>query len=176
MSTINMDAETIISHVQPATSASTMSSIGSYDVSLSVYSDEQAPAPMPPFVKIILRETDDIELFSSNSCTVPQDSAEAAAVVEDNKLYDYLTIGKGRARRTSEAEAQTPNTLYKSRAINTDRVRRQNVASYVSNFDMFDTYAELEQSTTTLNADDVQIAMTTYKGGGVGDDEEAMLA
>lgn len=177
MSTINMDRETSTRHAQPLTSTSTTTSIGSYDASLSVYSAQQAPpSALPPFIKIIVRETDDIELYSANSHTVPQDSAEAAAVIEDNKRYDYLTIGKGRARRTSEAEAQTPSTLYKSRAINTDRVRRQNVASYVSNFDMFDTYAELEKSTTTLDADDVQIAMTTYKGGGVGDDEEAMLA
>lgn len=178
MSAMNSDRQTTsTSHTPPSASGvQTTTNTGSSDASLSAYSEQPAVPALPPFIKIIVRETDDIELYASNSCTVPQDAPEAAAVIADNERYDYLTIGKGRARRTSEAEAQTPNTLYKSRAINTDRVKKHNVDSYVSNFDMFDTYAELEQSTTTLDADDVRIAVTTYKGGGVGDDEETMLA
>lgn len=148
---------------------------------------ETAPPPLqpalPPFIKIVVRETDDIDLYAANSITVPKEDEEARRVEEDNKLYDYLTVGKGRTRRTSEAEAQTAMTLFKTRAVNTDRVRRSNIASYVSNFDMFDTYAELERSTQTLESADgaggdgtaTKLAVTTYSGGGVPEDAEAML-
>lgn len=145
----------------------------------SQHDEQQAGAgQLPAFIKIVVRETDDIDLYSSNSITVPKDSSEAPCVEESNKRYDYLTVGKGKSRRTSEAEAQTAMTLYKSRAVNTDRVRRANVGSYVSNFDMFDTYAELERSTHTLEStgdEEVKIAVTTYAGGGLLDEVDAML-
>lgn len=133
--------------------------------------------PLPHYIKIIIRETDDIDLFEMQSVTVPKGSEEAQAVEADNAAYDYLTIGKGKARRTSEAEAQTANILYKSRSVNTDRVRTHNVASYVSNFEMYDTFAELERTTQTLEEDDGnKIALTTYSVSGALDDPDEKLA
>lgn len=133
--------------------------------------------PTPRYIKIITRQTNDIDLFETKSVTVPKGTDEARAVEEDNAKYDYLTIGKGKARRTSEAEAQTANILYKSRSINTDRVRTQNVASYVSNFEMYDTFAELERTTQTLEEDNGnRIALTTYSVSGAHDDPDEILA
>lgn len=133
--------------------------------------------PIPHYIKIIIRETDDIDLFESKSVTVPKGSEEALAVEADNAAYDYLTIGKGKTRRTSEAEAQTANILYKSRSVNTDRVRTQQVGSYVSNFEMYDTFAELERTTQTLEEDNGnKIALTTYSVSGAHDDPDEKLA
>lgn len=62
---------------------------------------------------------------------------------QDNKQYDYLTIGKGKVRRRSDAETQTNETLFKSRKVNTIRKDTANTGSYVSYFEMFDTYRKL---------------------------------
>lgn len=151
-------------------------SLGGLSISAS-QDKEPDDLPNPQYIKIIIRETDNIDLFETKSITVPKDSDEARAVEQDNAAYDYLTIGKGKARRTSDAEAQTANILYKSRSVNTDRVRTQNVASYVSNFEMYDTFAELERTTQTLEEDNGNmIALTTYSVSGALDDPDEMLA
>lgn len=56
------------------------------------------------FLKIVLRETDDVVLFECTSTTVPAESEIAASVLEDNAKYEYLTIGKGKHRPTLDAE------------------------------------------------------------------------
>lgn len=152
-------------------------SIGVGSNSASTDREPIGDPPIPQYIKITIRETDDIVLFEMKSVTVPKGTEEARAVEEDNAAYDYLTIGKGKTRRTSEAEAQTANILYKSRSVNTDRVRTQNVASYVSNFEMYDTFAELERTTQTLEEDNGnKIALTTYSVSGAHDDPDEMLA
>lgn len=127
-----------------------------------------------PFIKIIIRETDDILLYESNSITVPKDSDEAPIVEASNSQYDYMTIGKGKNRRTSEAEAQTTNILYKTRAVNTERIKKSNIGTFVSNYDMFDTYADLARKTTSLDSLDkqVKIEITTYSLGSDDPDEK----
>lgn len=153
------------------TTMAAATSIGSQDKGESI-----SEPPLPQYIKIIVRETGDIDLFETKSVTVPKGSEEARIVEADNDAYDYLSIGKGKARRTSEAEAQTSNILYKSRSVNTDRVRTQNVASYVSNFEMYDTFAELERTTQTLDEDNGnQIALTTYSVSGAHDDPDELL-
>lgn len=119
------------------------------------------------FIKIILRETEDMLLYENNAYTVLMDDAdELAAVTEDNARYDFLTVGKGKQRKTSDAEAQTQQKLVKTRAVNTDRIRTKTVGTFVSNYDMFDTYADLESHTTNLDVDAVDkteiLAITTY--------------
>lgn len=132
--------------------------------------DDDGGQQVGPFSKITLRETEDIDLFQSNSFTVPRESEEAAVVEAQNEAYDYLTIGKGRQRRTGEAETQTTNFLYKSRSVNTDLVKKNSVGTFVSNYDMFDTYADLERNTQSINSLDKRnkIELTTYKTGGGG--------
>lgn len=120
-----------------------------------------------PFAKLTLRETDDMDLFETNSFTVPRESDEAVAVEVANQLYDYLTVGKGRQRRTGEAETQTTNYLLKSRAVNTDLVSTASVATFASNYDMFDTYAELARQTHSVLSSRAKLEVTTYgKPGG----------
>lgn len=132
------------------------------------------------FLKIILRETSDMVLYENNAYTVLLDEAEERAAVEmDNERYDFLTIGKGQQRKTSDAEAQTQQKLLKTRAVNTDRIRKKTVGTFVSNYDMFDTYADLESHTTNLDVEAIDktetLAITTYTLEGSGVDLSELL-
>lgn len=111
------------------------------------------PKMSPTFMKIQLTETDDALLYENNSFTVMVGTDDAEVVHEDNKLYDNLTIGKGNQRKTVNVETQTVDALYKSRAINTDRIAQITADTFVSNYDMFDTYADLERFTESLDLD-----------------------
>lgn len=87
------------------------------------------------FIKLQLTETD-IDLYESASLTVPRGTEEAAAVEKYNADYECLTRGAGKNRRTSEAEVQTENLLVKSRSANTERIKKEEKGSFVSNFEM----------------------------------------
>lgn len=77
-----------------------------------IYDDEDIYAePEQTFLKVILRETDDVVLYECTSTTVPAESVEAVAVLENNANYEYLTVGKGKHRPTLDAEVR--NTLIK---------------------------------------------------------------
>ena len=83
--------------------------------------DRSAPNKIPnQFIKVVLTETDDIVLYESPSLTVLKGSEEAAAVEKANTDYEFLTVGKGRNRRTSDAESQTKDILVKTRNSNTE--------------------------------------------------------
>lgn len=66
--------------------------------------DDSEEEARPSFLKVVLRETDDVVLYECTSTTVPTDSEDAAGVLEDNAKYEYLTVGKGRHRPTLDAE------------------------------------------------------------------------
>lgn len=131
-----------------------------------------------PFIKVLLKETDDMLLFESNSFTVLRDADDANLIEQDNKRYDFLTIGKGKQRKTSNAESQTIDALYKTRSINTDRIRQMDAGTFVSNYDMFDTYVDLERDTKTLDVDLVdkhaRLDITTYSLDGAVDLSEML--
>lgn len=123
---------------------------------------------MNPFIKITLKKTADIVLFEQRSTTVLRDSEEGRQVEEDNRRYEYLTKGQGRKRICFPMETQTPVVLTKTRAVNTDSISKGNVGSYVSNFEMFDTYKDLEQTTKSVDVDGRhKMQVTTYKVGGI---------
>lgn len=88
------------------------------------------------FIKLTLTETEDIVLYENVSLTALKGTEEAEAVEKYNADYEYLTKGAGRNRRTNEAEVQTENVLVKSRSANTERIKKQDQASFVSNFEM----------------------------------------
>ncbi|XP_073829141.1 dynein intermediate chain at 61B [Musca autumnalis] len=98
-----------------------------------------------PFIRIVLRKTELILLYEQQSMTAIKNTEDGNYAEQDNKQYDYLTIGKGKVRRRSDAETQTEETLFKSRKVNTIRKHTTNTGSYVSYFEMFDTYRKLEE-------------------------------
>lgn len=111
--------------------------------------------------------------------TVPKDTEEAEAVEKYNADYEYLTKGAGKNRRTSEAEVQTENLLVKSRSANTERIKKEEKGSFVSNFEMFDTYADLAMRKTSLDLDDekhTKMEVTTYMREGMENIDEVLNA
>lgn len=63
---------------------------------------------------------------------------------EDNKRYEYLTVGKGRNRKVLNAEIQTEPILYKTRETEKERVKNVSSYAFASGWDMFDTYTKCE--------------------------------
>lgn len=69
------------------------------------YDDDESYEESPQqFLKVVLRETDDVVLYECTSTTVPAESEDAAGVLENNAKYEYLTVGKGKHRPTLDAE------------------------------------------------------------------------
>jgi len=81
-------------------------------------------------------------------------------------LINCHLFKKGKNRRTSEGEAQTTDILFKTRGVNTRLVKKSNSGTFVSNYDMYDTYADLQRFTTTSHDQLIKIEMTTYKNEG----------
>uniref|UniRef100_A0A1A9WPR9 Dynein axonemal intermediate chain 4 n=1 Tax=Glossina brevipalpis TaxID=37001 RepID=A0A1A9WPR9_9MUSC len=102
-----------------------------------------------PFIRIVLWKSDLIHLYEQRSVTVPANTDESKLVLKDNDLYEYLVSHRGRMRRRSEAEAQTNLVFRKTRDINTDPVVTTSTASYVSFYEMFDTYQMLNKFSQT---------------------------
>lgn len=100
---------------------------------------------VPPFVKVILRKSVEYRLYAQHSSVVDRNTEEAHLVEIDNRQYDYLTIGKGKIRRRSDADAQTTQVLYKTRDVNTDIVEFANTAIFVSNYEYYDTIEEVKK-------------------------------
>ncbi|ALC44072.1 Dic61B [Drosophila busckii] len=102
--------------------------------------EEHVPTPFKrSFVKVTLRKSEFIELWSQVGTTVPKGTPQGDHVESDNRHYEYLTVGKGKVRRRSDNDAQTDILLTSTRAVNTIFVDYATVGSYVSNFEMYDT-------------------------------------
>lgn len=114
------------------------------------------------FVKITIRKSEFIELHAQINSTVAKGSDQGNAVETDNRLYDYLTVGKGKVRRRSDNDAQTEIVLTNSRAVNTIFVSQATVGSYVSNFEMYDTLQGVVNKQTQITPHmQSQIAIVT---------------
>lgn len=152
--------------------ASTTTSPANVNIFEQLPSHNATPIPLGAtlFKKIRLKETDDMLLFDNNSYTAVCGTDEANAIEEDNKRYDYLVTGTGKHRKMNDVETQTFNALYKTRAINTDHIEKSTTGTFVSNYDMYDTYANLERTTECIQIDyddrHEQLDVTTYSKAG----------
>lgn len=141
------------------------------------------------FVKIKLNETENMLLYENNSRCVMVDTNEESEMDEIetidtlkmNKNSIDLTTNKGQQeKRTKNVVTQTKETLRKTRGINTDRIDQTDVGCYVSNYDMFDTYADLERYTECIDvnneeqSDGKKILLTTYVKDGIGKFDEML--
>ncbi|KAH8365966.1 hypothetical protein KR093_007730 [Drosophila rubida] len=126
------------------------------------------PPSATPFIKVLLRTTPLVVLFERPSMTAELDSDEGRLVLADNQRYAELLAGTDKSLRTVDADTQTVTALKKSRLVNTESLCTAQVGSYVSNFEMFDTYKDLEASTKSVQVQgEQQMQVTTYKVGGV---------
>lgn len=150
----------------------------------------QTPTPSNAsvFMKIRLRESDDLLLFENNSYTVLRDTANdnaataeataTAAQANDEKRDVQLLMDKEKHRKTNNVETQTVDPHYKTRAINTNHIEKSMAQTFVSNYDMHDTYTNLERTTQCIQIeyDDrhEQLDITTYTRDGRSDLSEAL--
>lgn len=141
--------------------------------------EEERVIKQPPkavHIKIILTETDNITYYECRSTTELKGTPEAAEVDKVNARYLFLTVGKGRNRRTSEAETQTMEIVYKSRPANTVRIQQNTQSSFVSNYDMYDTYIDVQRSTKKIATDEnKKIEITTYSNEGKTTEDQAEI-
>lgn len=129
---------------------------------------QAAPTPTPltiasRFMKIRLGESDDLLLFENNSYTVSRDTCNAQ---EYDKRDAQLLLDKEKHQKTNNVETQTIDAHYKTRSINTNHIEKSMAGTFVSNYDMHDTYANLERTTQCIQIDyddrHEQLDITTY--------------
>lgn len=146
------------------------------------------------YIKILITETEDIVLYESPSLTMLKEDADAIEKELEDERQKKLDESKKSSedatvlgsmdesseqslkvpfvepiKRMSHAEAQTSTILYKTKAANTDRIKKIDQSSFVSNYDMWDTYADLEASTKEVNLDgeDKTVEITTFTKDGM---------
>nr|XP_022906107.1 WD repeat-containing protein 78-like [Onthophagus taurus] len=134
--------------------------------------------PMPSKVSLTLVETPTIFLFELSSSTAEADTVEGDLVESDNKMYEYLTVGKGRNRKVVCAEVQTIPVLLKTRDTTAVRYRTKSDYAYASGWDMYDTYNEVkdedEENNIPLAAkESVQVSIDSFQ---VPSEEKQMMA
>ncbi|XP_037944775.1 dynein intermediate chain 4, axonemal [Teleopsis dalmanni] len=129
--------------------------------------------PVNPYIKIVLRKTNLFVLYEQSSYTALRDTEEGKQVEQENEQYEALLKGRKKWRSTRNAETQTIGKLFKSREVNTETVKTDHVGVYVSNFEMFDTYKDMEKTTQSVDIDgEKTMEVTTYKLQGIDEFED----
>lgn len=105
---------------------------------------------MPTRITITLTETPVVYLLEMPSISAEIGTEEGEQVEKDNEYYDYLTIGKGRNRKTTNAEIQTIDSLLKTRYTYAENYKKRNNHAFASAWDMLDTYENKVTTTTNL--------------------------
>lgn len=125
-----------------------------------------ASASASLFMKIRLRESDDLLLFENNSYTVLRGTIATDAQADDKRDAQLMMMDKEKHRKTNNVETQTVDAHYKTRAINTNHIEKSMVGTFVSNYTVHDTYTNLERTTQCIQIDyddrHEQLDITTY--------------
>lgn len=116
--------------------------------------------------KYLLKETEGMVLYEQSCCTVLHESTEPLGDEKENKRMNDLVCGKGKICRKNDVETQTYDIHSKARFVNTDHFTKSEIGSYVSNYDMHDTYINLEHTTESVRIDvddhQKQLNIATY--------------
>ncbi|XP_029155755.1 WD repeat-containing protein 78-like [Nylanderia fulva] len=129
--------------------------------SLPVQEDEDvAPSPFflssddltifadrPETVTITLKETQTYFIFEMPQMTEDLRTPEGKIIQQENKNYEYVTIGPSSNRKLLDAETQTIRVLTKSRGTYLGMRPRRNQGIFVNNWVIHDTYASPELMT-----------------------------
>ncbi|RZB39082.1 WD repeat-containing protein 78, partial [Asbolus verrucosus] len=148
--------EMLITEITGASSRSDFSREITDEEELSTH--ETNMQKIPEHISLILTETETIFLLDIASCTVPKGTEEGDLVEEDNKLYDYLTKGKGRNRKVLSVGVQTLPILMKGRDTETEKIRYKNTSTFVSTWEMYDTFYKKEQESEEESDDEENLS------------------
>lgn len=128
------------------------------------------------YIKILITETEDITFYESPSLTVLKEDVEEEKPIDNKSEVTEVSESLSEVRkRFSDAEAQTQTILHKTKGANTDRIKKIEQSSFVSNYDMFDTYAELETSTKELSIGNDAVEITTFTKDGIQNPDEILV-
>lgn len=111
--------------------------------------------------KYLLKETEDMLLYQQNCSTVLRESTELVDNEKNIEQNEERII-----HRRSDVETQTYYSHSKTRFVHTEYVAKSEIGCFVSNYDMHDTYINLEYTTESvrIDADDhqEQLKIITY--------------
>ncbi|XP_077290075.1 dynein axonemal intermediate chain 4 [Arctopsyche grandis] len=117
----------------------------------SVLNDSSAIIPQntpemtyPEEITVVIAETETVCLFDMPSITVEKGSEEGDAVEKSNETYEYLTVGKGKNRKTISTETQTDECILKTRYTMVPKVEYKNSYAFASAWDMYDSFKDEE--------------------------------
>lgn len=91
------------------------------------------------YIHVVLRPTNSVVLYEHNSESVRKGSPESSEVIDDNLVYEYLTMGEGRLRGRRDSEAQTRSVLLLNAAVETGHIYQRDSNDYTSRYDIYDT-------------------------------------
>lgn len=128
------------------------------------------PVIMPKTVTIVLAETPVLYLLEITSSTEIKGTDEGYQTEIDNERYDYLTVGKGKNRKTTNAEIQTVINILKTRSTNARRPHHANEYTFASYWDMHDTYGAKEADTKLKK--DVKAKLRDESHSNLGEEED----
>ncbi|XP_012061354.1 PREDICTED: WD repeat-containing protein 78-like [Atta cephalotes] len=101
-------------------------------------------ATRPETVTITLKETQTFFIFEMLQMTGDLRTLEGQAIKQENKNYEYVTIGPGSDRKLVNVETQTIHVLTKSRGTYYGLRSRRNQGMIMNNWVIHDTYAAPE--------------------------------
>lgn len=139
VSTLQETASEVITGYVDATST-TSPNIDDMQFPAEIKEFESPRVPMPEFVSLVIQETETEILLDLPSSTVEKDTPEGELAEEDNKTYEYLTEGRGKNRKMVNAIIQTVSVLNKTKFTEAPRVKSNNDHSFVSLWELYDTY------------------------------------
>ncbi|CAH2073312.1 unnamed protein product, partial [Iphiclides podalirius] len=109
----------------------------------------------PEQLFVVLKETETRFLFELPRCSYEKGTPEGNAVEEQNNFYQYITVGKGRNRKTVTVETQTKECVAQSRHTLATRPQKKNAPAFASLWDMHDTYARLSETVREEEPDEM---------------------
>uniref|UniRef100_A0A2A4JXE5 Dynein axonemal intermediate chain 4 n=1 Tax=Heliothis virescens TaxID=7102 RepID=A0A2A4JXE5_HELVI len=115
------------------------------------------PTSYPPEMRITLKETETVFLFSLPCISCDKGTSEANAVEEENAFYEHITIGKGRNRKMVHQSTQTIDTIMQARHTLAVRPQTKNAISFASVWDMHDTYENIARTLEERKEEDEMV-------------------
>lgn len=116
-------------------------------------------------VDICLTETETISLLYLPGRVLPEDAEDAAAQKERNRCYLELCKGKPGNDKFVERSMQTFDDAPKSKRIQTDTVATVDTGTMATNWDIYDSFNELDISTAVSESDNIESLMRTVSQG-----------
>ncbi|XP_002733663.1 dynein axonemal intermediate chain 4-like [Saccoglossus kowalevskii] len=130
-----------------------------------VVKEELTEDDLEKLVDITLSESDTIWLLDMPATCVSTESDEAAYVKEKIAKYNELVKSRVGNDRYAERGMQTFNEAPKQKEVQTTRITHADAGCMATNWDMYDTYAEMNPAVPTEEEEDDDIPLSRPTSG-----------